>query len=271
MKISLAYDKLGVEEKLLLQNFREAGIGVDAIYLREFDGKPREEPSILINRIQSMESAIAFGSIFGNQLLQMNSVQTIQAAGNKITSSYRIANSPKFRVVFSLESAKAACEEIGYPVVIKPSVGSWGRMVSKVNDVDALEAVLEHKAFLGPSHNAIYIQEYIEKPGRDVRAFVLGDEVIAAIYRTSSHWVTNTARGAVASNCPITPDVEQAALKAANSIQKGIRFLAVDLVESTDGILALEVNHRPEFRNSIDTTGVNIPQKIVEYVVRLTS
>lgn len=267
MRVALAYDKLGTEEKLLISSIPK----VEPIYIKNFNGTHRKEPAFLINRITSMESSIAFGSIFGSQNLQMNNVHTIQTAGNKISSSSKIPNSPKFKVVFSLEQAKLACEELGFPVVIKPSIGSWGRMVSKVNDFDALEAILEHKAFLGATHNAIYIQEYIEKPGRDIRAFVLGNDVIAAIYRTSEHWVTNTARGAVATNCQVTESIRSEALSAADSIYRGVRFLAVDLVESDRGLLTLEVNHRPEFRNSIETTGVNIPELIARYIEKLLS
>ncbi|MER3468147.1 MAG: 30S ribosomal protein S6--L-glutamate ligase, partial [Thermoflexus sp.] len=86
--------------------------------------------------------------------------------------------------------------------------GSWGRLLARVNDRDAAEALLEHKEVLGGfAHGVYYIQEYIPKPGRDIRAFVVGGQTIAAIYRTSDHWITNTARGGRAANCPVTPDL----------------------------------------------------------------
>jgi [lysine-biosynthesis-protein LysW]--L-2-aminoadipate ligase len=170
-------------------------------------------------------------------------------------------------VAFTPESALEAIEQLGYPVVLKPCVGSWGRLVAKVNDREAAEALLEHKQILGSYHHSIYyIQEYVKKPGRDIRSFVVGDETIAAIYRTSEHWITNTARGGKASNCPITPDIDALSQGAAKAVGGGM--LAIDLIESADGLLVNEVNYTMEFRNSIDTTGVNIPAKMVDYLLR---
>jgi [lysine-biosynthesis-protein LysW]--L-2-aminoadipate ligase len=112
-----------------------------------------------------------------------------------------------------------------------------------------------------------YIQAFVDKPGRDIRAFVVGDEVIGAIYRTSEHWITNTARGAVASNCPLYGELEAVARNAAQAVGGGI--VAVDLLESADGLLVNEVNHTMEFRNSVSTTGVDIPGKVVDYAANL--
>jgi [lysine-biosynthesis-protein LysW]--L-2-aminoadipate ligase len=139
--------------------------------------------------------------------------------------------------------------------------------VAKINDRQAAEAILEHKQILGSYHHSIYyIQEYIDKPGRDIRSFVVGDETIAAIYRTSDHWITNTAQGGQASNCPVTPEVDAMSRAAAQAVGGGM--LAVDLLESPDGFLVCEVNYTMEFRNSIHTTGVDIPAKMIDYLIR---
>jgi [lysine-biosynthesis-protein LysW]--L-2-aminoadipate ligase len=159
-------------------------------------------------------------------------------------------------------------ERLGYPCVVKPATGSWGRLLAKVNDREAAEAVLEHKQVLGSYHHSIfYIQEYIEKQGRDIRSFVVGDECIAAIYRNSGHWITNTARGGVASNCPVTPELGDISLAAAQAVGGGV--VAVDLFETDDGLTVNEVNYTMEFKNSIDVTGVNIPAKVVEYALEV--
>jgi [lysine-biosynthesis-protein LysW]--L-2-aminoadipate ligase len=171
---------------------------------------------------------------------------------------------PRTGVAFDTESVLKLCEAFGYPVVMKPVVGSWGRMVSKLSDRDAVEAILEHKEVLGgPAHKVFYVQEYVKKPGRDIRAFVVGNDVIAAIYRTSEHWITNTARGAVATNCPLDDELVELSLRAAEAVGGGV--LAVDLLESERGLLVNEVNHTMEFRNSVSTTGVDIPAKVVRY------
>src|SRR5262249_45395130 len=131
---------------------------------------------------------------------------------------------------------------------------------------DAAEAILEHKVTLGSFHHgAFYIQEYVKKPGRDIRSFVVGDETICAIYRDSPHWITNTARGGIASNCPVTPEIDALSRAAARAVGGGV--VAVDILESDRGMLVNEVNYTMEFRNSIDTTGVNIPGRIVDYTL----
>ena len=132
------------------------------------------------------------------------------------------------------------------------------------------EAFIEHKTILGGvNHQIFYIQKYIDKPGRDIRAFCIGEEPICAIYRSSENWITNTARGAVASNCPMTPEINDLVTRTAQAIGKGL--LAIDIFETPSGLEVNEVNHTMEFRNSIQTTGVNIPKKMVDYVLNICS
>jgi [lysine-biosynthesis-protein LysW]--L-2-aminoadipate ligase len=193
--------------------------------------------------------------------------------GNKLLTSQALLRagvpSPRVKVAFTSDSALAAIEELGYPVILKPAVGSWGRLLSKVNDREAAEAILEHKEVLGTYHHSIfYIQEYIHKPQRDIRAFVVGGQTVAAIYRTAEHWITNTARGGVASNCPVTPELSEICSQAAASVGGGI--VAIDLLEDAGrGMLVNEVNYTMEFRNSIAPTGVDIPGRIVDYLLEL--
>jgi [lysine-biosynthesis-protein LysW]--L-2-aminoadipate ligase len=151
---------------------------------------------------------------------------------------------------------------------MKPVVGSWGRLLAKVDNAFSAEAIIEHKAMLGGSnHQIFYIQKYVDKPGRDIRAFCIGEEPICAIYRTSENWITNTARGGVATNCPMTPELNELVTRTARAIGAGL--LAIDVFETANGLEVNEVNHTMEFRNSIQTTGVNIPQKMVDYVLTI--
>ncbi len=176
---------------------------------------------------------------------------------------------PKFALSFTPEQALQAIKELGgFPVVIKPPLGSWGRLLAKVNDIDALEAILEHKDVLGSPHQkAFYIQQYVKKPGRDIRAYVFGGKTICAIYRNSSHWITNTARGGVASNCPITKELKDISEKTSKAIGEGI--LSLDIFETDDGLQINEVNHTTEFKNSEKPTGVSISGAIADYCVRI--
>ena len=190
--------------------------------------------------------------------------------GSKFMTSLKLKEQsiaqPQVYIAFTEESALEAIEAMGYPVVLKPAVGSWGRLLAKIDTRSAAEAILEHKTVLGSYHHSIfYIQKYIEKNGHDIRSFVVGDECIAAIYRRSEHWITNTARGAETENCPVTDELAEISLQAAKAVGGGI--VAIDLFETGNGYLVNEVNYTMEFKNSIEPTGVDIPARIVDYVV----
>jgi [lysine-biosynthesis-protein LysW]---L-2-aminoadipate ligase len=143
-----------------------------------------------------------------------------------------------------------------------------GRLLARVNDPDSAEAIIEHRQTLGDyNHHVYYVQKYVDKPGRDIRAFVVGERTLCAIYRTSQHWITNTARGGQASICPITTEVDDLCQRVVQAVGGGV--LAIDLLEDTDGrLLVNEVNHTMEFRNSGDPTGVDIPAQVVNYVMQ---
>jgi [lysine-biosynthesis-protein LysW]--L-2-aminoadipate ligase len=173
---------------------------------------------------------------------------------------------PRTMLAFSVEAALEACEKIGYPAVLKPVTGSWGRLLSKVNGPEQARAILEQKKELGSIHHAIfYVQEFLEKPDRDIRAFVVGDEVIAASYRSTNHWITNTARGAKSSPCPVTEELQEIALRATHAV--GARWAGVDLIETQDGFSCVEVNTGGEFHGLMRTTDVDIAGKIVDEVL----
>src|SRR5437588_295104 len=175
---------------------------------------------------------------------------------------------PPTLVAVTPPSALEAIHNIGYPVARTPAMGCWGRLLAKVSDREAAEALLEHKEHLGSYQHAIfYVQEYVNKPARDIRSFVVGDETICAIYRESEHWITNTARGGRARNCPVTPEIANLSAAAARAVGGGV--LAIDLLEGSGGMLVSEVNYTMEFRNSIETTGVDIPGRIVDHLVRV--
>ncbi len=202
----------------------------------------------------------------------VNRYEVARVCHDKLLTSKRLkaagVPTPEVRVAFGREGALQAIEELGYPVVLKPLDGSWGRLLAKLNDRDAAEAVLEHKEQLGgPQHKVFYIQKFVEKPGRDIRAFAVGDEVVCAIYREAEHWITNTARGARARECPVTPELAEVCLKAYRAVGGGV--LAIDLMETPHGLVVHEINATMEFRNTMGATGVNVPARIWDYVVRV--
>jgi [lysine-biosynthesis-protein LysW]--L-2-aminoadipate ligase len=154
--------------------------------------------------------------------------------------------------------------------VVKPVIGSWGRLIGKVNDPDALETILEHKESLGGAPHAVaYLQPFVEKQGRDIRSFVVDGRCVAAIHRTSAHWKTNTALGAVATGLAVDEDLRRVSVAAAEAVGGGA--VAVDLFETDGGYLVNEVNGTMEFRNSVHTTGVDIPGHLADFVLSLAN
>ena len=273
MKIGILCSLVRKEEKLLFDEFRRQGLPFDRIDDRELilDLHHRQwDFDVILERCINHSRALHTMKYLNDcGVKTVNTYDVASTCGDKLLTTLALIRdgvpTPRVFVAHTPESALQAIERLGYPVVLKPAVGSWGRLLSKVNDRDAAEAILEHKETLGSYHHSIfYIQEYVEKRGRDIRSFVVGDETICAIYRTSPHWITNTARGGVATNCPVTPEIHEISVRAAKAVGGGV--VAIDLFETPDGISVNEVNYTMEFRNSIDTTGVNIPAKVVDYV-----
>ncbi len=276
MRIGLLHSLIRKEEKLLIDAFRARSIEPVLIDDRKLIFSPGSDVfhlDALLERCINHSRALHALRLFESAGVRcINTSQVALVCGDKLLTTDALnrhgVSQPRVKIAFTEASALAAIEELGYPVVLKPAVGSWGRLLAKVNDRDAAEAILEHKTILGSYHHSIfYIQEYIEKQGRDIRSFVIGDECVAAIYRSSDHWITNTARGGVAENCPVTDELRDISLRAARAVGGGI--VAIDLFETNAGYLVNEVNYTMEFKNSIETTGVDIPARIVDYVIRV--
>ena len=279
MRIGVLCSRIRVEEKMLFEALDARGVPYDKLDDREivFDlwnpGPWRQYDAILERCINHSRALYSLRILQDFGVPCVNTYEVADTCGDKLKTTAALERngvaSPRVRIAYTPESALAAIEEMGYPVVLKPAVGSWGRLISKLNDREAAEAVLEHKETLGTYHHSIfYIQEYIQKPGRDIRAFVVGDETICAIYRDSPHWITNTARGGVASNCPVTPELNDLCVRAAQAVGGGV--VAIDVLEDPDrGLLINEVNYTMEFRNSIAPTGVDIPAKVVDYLLQV--
>jgi [lysine-biosynthesis-protein LysW]--L-2-aminoadipate ligase len=274
IRVGFLYTRLRAEEKYLLEEL-EKQPDIEVVRIKDgdmfFDINQLPEPvDVLFERSISYSRGLYISRIFeAHGVPVVNPSVVAERCGDKYITSQILAKNgiptPRVLMAFDEESALRAIEAMGYPCVLKPVVGSWGRLLAKVENRDMAESLIEHKATLGVNHQVFYIQEYINKPGRDIRAFVVGDEAICAIYRSSQNWITNTARGGVATNCPVTDEIAELCQRAAQAVGGGL--LALDLFETENGLTINEINHTMEFRNSITTTGVNIPQKMVEYVL----
>jgi len=279
MKVGFLHSLIRKDEKLLLEEFSKRN-NVELIMIDDrklkFDLKHDQfEYDIVIERSINHSRALHALRLYESAGVKcINTFHVASVCGDKLLTSAALQDNnipqPDVKIAFTESSALDAIEEMGYPVVLKPAVGSWGRLLSKINDRDAAESILEHKTVLGTYHHSIfYIQKYVEKKeGRDIRSFVVGDTCIAAIYRGSEHWITNTAKGATATKCEVTEEIANLSVAAAKAVGGGI--VAIDLFETNEGELMVnEVNYTMEFKNSIATTGVNIPELVVDHVLQV--
>lgn len=283
-KIGLLCSRVRVEEKLILAALRERGVDYKRIDPRQVTFAPGENSldefsAVLVRCLSHSRAYYVSRWLEGVGVPTVSSHQTIATCGDKLLTSTALQEAglpmPRTEVAFTPEAALDVIERMGYPVVLKPLVGSWGRLLARVNDRDAAEALLEHKKTLGGyAHSVFYIQEHVDKPGRDIRSLVVGDKVVYAVYRTSEHWITNTARGGATQPCPISPQVAELSVAAAHAVGGGEiatgNIVAVDLLETVDGQLLInEVNHTPEFHGAMQATEADVAGEIVDYVMAI--
>jgi len=270
----MGYSLIRKDEKLLLDAARSRGVEVEPVHIKELvfdlEGGGRNLDGLLERGMSQFQSYYVLRMMESSGVMTMNTSDVVHVCGDKAVTNVVLNENniptPRASIAFDTETAIKEMERIGYPVVVKPVIGSWGRLLAKVNDRDAAEALLEHKEVLGGfQHSVIYIQDFVEKNGRDIRAFVVGDDTICAIYRDSPHWITNTARGGKASNCPVTEELREICFRTSRAVGGGL--IAIDLFENVGGLLVNEVNHTMEFKNSIEPTGVDIPGKMIEHFV----
>jgi len=273
-RIAMLHGIVRREEKLLIEAFGRAA-DVDLVLLedRQMAFSPGSDygfDAVLCRSVSFSRGLYARRLFEARGVPCFNSAGVAEICGDKLLTSLALEKAsvpqPEFRVTFDETAALGAMEAMGFPVVLKPVVGSWGRLVARADDRDAAESLVEHRAAL-PSymHHVYYLQRYVDKGGCDVRAFVVGERVVAAIRRWSASWRTNTHRGGRAEGLSVSDELASVCLSAARAVGGGM--LAIDLFETPDGYLVNEVNDTMEFRNSIEPTGVDIPRAMVEHVL----
>lgn len=273
MHITMIHTTIREDEKLLMEAAKKHGVGLEVVDIRTRVLNPasfKGNVDVVIERCLATTigmHAITFFESIGAQTI--NTSQVAQVCEDKFATSLRLMreNIPTlpFAMAFTEEEALRAVEMLGgYPVVLKPTAGSWGRLLAKINDRDALEGVIEQKMVLGtPMHKALYFQKYVQKPGRDIRVTMVHNRVICAIYRQTQHWVTNTARGAVAKPCTVDRELEKISISASRAVGGGV--LGIDVFETDVGYMINEINHTVEFKNVQRVTGVDVAGAIIEY------
>ncbi len=280
LRLGVLVSYLRAEEKLILAAARARGIAVSPLFDKELVldlAAPTAAASglavdVVLDRcVAHSRAGYTLRTFERWGIPTLNTATAVHLCDDKAENTLALeaagVPTPRTLLAYSVEAALRACELVGYPAVLKPVTGSWGRLLAKVNGPDQLRAVLAQKQTLGSFHHAIcYVQEFVPKPDRDIRAYVVGDRVLAASYRTAAHWVTNAARGAVSMPCPITPEIEALANRACHAV--GACLAGVDLIETPDGLKVIEVNTGGEFAGLMTTTDVDLAAAIVEEAVR---
>jgi [lysine-biosynthesis-protein LysW]---L-2-aminoadipate ligase len=231
------------------------------------------DPVVLQRCVSYFRNVHSTAALEGAGHRVVNSFACAWVSGNKLFGTLALARhkvpTPRTLLALSEDSAKRTADEMGYPVVLKPVVGSWGRLTARLNDKDAAAAVIEDREQMFPLYQVYYLQQHVKRPPRDIRSFVVGGRTVAAIYRYSgaADWRPNTARGGRAEACKITKELDETSVRAAEAV--GGEIVGVDLMESEDGLVVHEVNNTTEFKNTVPATGVDIPRLIVDYLVSL--
>jgi [lysine-biosynthesis-protein LysW]--L-2-aminoadipate ligase len=277
--VGILYDRIRWEEKEICRRLEDKGSNVQMIDAKlevlSLDFPAQSLPQVVLERCVSFYRGLNIASILEAQGIRtINPARVLDICGNKLTTSLMLSRhgipSPRTLVAFSAESAMQAVESVGYPCVMKPIVGSWGRQVVPVRDRETAEALIELREQQGDSIQTIfYIQEMINRPPRDIRCIVVGEEIVASVYRYAApdSWKTNVALGGRTEACTLSKDLEDLVLGTSKTIGPGI--LGVDVMErqTTGELLVHEVNGTVEFKGAQVATQGSIADKIASYVI----
>ena len=275
-RLGVFYTIIRPEEKWILgaaESRRLAVVRLDDAEVTFGLDRPDADADVVVNRSVSHTRSLYATRCYAHYgIPTVNRPEVVELAGDKILTSLRLAErgvpTPKTVVALSPEAALKAIDRVGYPAVLKPAIGSWGRLMAKVGSREEAEQIVEHKSALSsPIHSVFYVQEFVPKPERDLRVFVVGDRVVAGMYRRSSDWRTNAARGGSTEPLPISPELAELSLRAASAVGGGV--LAVDLMEAPSGLVVHEVNPTPEFKALTAATGADVAGAIVDYAVEV--
>ena len=278
-KVCIVFDRLRTEEKMLQKEALDLGhdaVMLDAKITQINTDSKREDydfGDIVLERCVSYFRGLHFtASLEFMDVPVLNKFDVANVCGNKMFMTLLLKKNniptPKTYFSFSGESAAENLEKVGYPLVIKPVIGSWGRGVMPIKDKDTMDAVLEIRNITDSPHDRIYyLQELIKRPPRDIRVITVGDEPIVAMYRKSSGgFKTNIALGAEPELCEITKEMEDMATKASKAMGGGI--LGIDMMEDEQrGLVVHEVNNTVEFRGLAKVAKRNIPKEMIEFAL----
>jgi [lysine-biosynthesis-protein LysW]--L-2-aminoadipate ligase len=276
VKIGLLYSRIRKDEKLLLGELRDRDHTVEKIDVRDVQfglesaSVDFEALDLVLDRcLATSRSKYATEFLASYNVPVVNHPSVAETCADKVKTSLALKNAgvdtPETTVAFTKDSALEAIDSFGYPVVVKPVVGSWGRLLARIEDEHAAEAILEHKETLGHyEHKVFYIQEYVEKNGRDIRVLALDGEPVAGMVRSAAHWITNAHRGAETEEFAVTDEIATIVENASDAVGGGM--LGVDIMETPDGYTVHEINHNVEFKALNDAVDLDVPATVVDWL-----
>ena len=284
VRICIIYDKLRFEEKKIYNDIQQKGFdptlvdGKSLIFDTESSKSDSRFGDIILQRVISYNRGLHLTYCLEQMGLPVvNSSGVSEICGNKLITSLILKKNgvptPKTTFAFSTESARECMKKLGYPLVVKPIIGSWGRGVYQIKDQSMAEMMLDSRQENDNSFSRIYyFQELIDRPSRDIRCIVIGDQIVASVFRYSSEneWRTNVAVGGRTEMAPLTSELKEIVLKASNAVGGGI--LGVDLMEDKErGYLVHEVNNTVEFKGASAVCKSDIAGAMTDYLVRMSS
>ena len=280
MKIGILYSRIRQDEKLLLNELRDRDHEIEKIDVRKqqfgLDGTTADvsDLDLVVDRcLSTSRSLYATRFIDHYDVPVVNSPETADVCADKVKNSIALDDAgvptPDTKVAFTVDAAMEAIESFGYPCVLKPVVGSWGRLMAKLDSESAAEAVLEHKKVLGHyEHKVFYVQEFVDKPGRDIRVVAVDGEPVAAMTRTSDHWLTNAAKGGDTDVFELDETARDLVERASSAVGGGL--LGVDLMEvggeNSGKYTVHEINHTVEFKALNGCVDIDVPGTVVDWL-----
>ncbi|WP_135535057.1 lysine biosynthesis protein LysX [Halostella pelagica] len=276
MNVGMLYSRIRKDEKLLLSELRDRDHDITKIDVRKQQFNIEDAPEAFDDLDIVLDRCLATSrSLYVTRFCEaydvpvVNTPDTAEVCADKVKNSLALTRegipTPNTDVAFTKDAAMQTIEEFGYPCVLKPVIGSWGRLMAKIDGKSAAEAILEHKATLGHyEHKVFYVQEFVEKPGRDIRVLATDGEPVAAMVRSSDHWLTNAAKGAETAEFELDDEARDLVERASDAVGGGL--LGVDLMETGDSYTVHEVNHTVEFKALNDTTDIDVPGAVVDWL-----
>jgi [lysine-biosynthesis-protein LysW]--L-2-aminoadipate ligase len=282
VNVGILYSRIRRDEKLLLNELRDRDHEITKVDVRKQRFNIADPPEALVDVDILVDRCLATSrSLYATQFAEAYGIPVVNGAGTAEVCANKVKNSlalqkagvptPNTDVAFTKDAALESIEAFGYPCVLKPVIGSWGRLMAKIESRSAAEAILEHKETLGHyEHKVFYVQEFVDKPGRDMRVVAVDGEPIAGMVRSSDHWLTNAAKGAETAEVETTDEMRDLVETASDAVGGGL--LGIDLMETgvesgePSDLTVHEVNHTVEFKALNEVTDVDVPARVVDWL-----